>query len=78
MRLTQDVLDLTDSFFAELRAAGASEELIADLAMTLARHADRSAAVIPFPTGQKRTARQAQMLSNLPSSLATSDWVIPS
>ncbi len=40
MRLTQDVMDLADSFFEVLRAAGASEELIADLAMTLARHAD--------------------------------------
>ncbi len=60
MRLTQDVLDLTDSFFEVLRAAGASEELLADLAMTLVRHADRSVAVIPFPTGHERTARQAR------------------
>ncbi len=59
MRLTQDVMDLADSFFEVLRAAGASEELIADLAMTLARHADRSAAVIPFPTGRERAARRA-------------------
>ena len=60
MRLTQDVMDLTDSYFEMLRAAGASEELIADLAMTLARHADRSAIVIPFPTGQERIARRAR------------------
>ena len=60
MRLTQDVLDLTDSFFEALRAAGASEALIADLAMTLARHADRAAAVIPFPTGQERAARRVR------------------
>ncbi len=60
MRLTQDVMDLADSFFEVLRAAGASEELIADLAMTLARHADRSADVIPFPTKQERTERRAR------------------
>ena len=60
MRLTQDVLDLTDSFFEALRAAGASEALIAELAMTLARHADRSVAVIPFPTGQERAARRGR------------------
>ena len=60
MRLTQDVLDLTDSFFEVLRASGASEELIADLAMTLARHADRSAILLPFPTWQERTARRAR------------------
>ena len=60
MRLTQDIMDLTDSFFEVLRGAGASEELIADLAMTIARHADRSVAVIPFPTGQERAARRAR------------------
>ncbi len=60
MRLTQHVTDLADRFFDQLCAAGASEELIADLAMTLARHADRSAAVIPFPTGLERAARQAR------------------
>ena len=60
MRLTHDIMDLTDSFFDVLRAAGASEALIADLATTLARHADQSAAVIPFPNGQERTARRAR------------------
>ena len=59
MRLTQDIMDLTDSFFEVLRGASASEELIADLAMTLVRHADQSAAVIPFPTEQERSARRA-------------------
>ncbi len=63
MRLTQDVMDLADSFFEVLRAAGASEALIADLAMTLARHADQSPAVIPFLTWQERTARQARTAS---------------
>ena len=42
MLLTQDILDLADGFFDQLRAHGASEKLIADLAMTLVRHADRS------------------------------------
>ena len=60
MRLTQDIMDLADSFFEVLRASGASEELLADLAMTLARHADQSAAIIPFPSGQERTARRAR------------------
>ena len=60
MRLTQDVTDLADSFFEVLCAAGASEALIADLAMTLARHAARSPAVIPFPTGLERAARRAR------------------
>ncbi len=60
MRLTQDVMDLADSFFDVLRGAGASEELIADLAMTLARHADQSPAVIPFPTGRDRATWQAR------------------
>ena len=59
MRLTQDVMDLADRFFDQLRAAGASDELIADLAMTLVRHADRSAALILFPTQEERTTRQA-------------------
>ena len=57
MRLTQDVMDLADRFFDQLRAQGASEELIADLAMPLVRPADRSAALIPFPTHEERTIR---------------------
>ena len=35
MRLTQDVMDLADRFFDQLRQRGATDELIADLAMTL-------------------------------------------
>jgi hypothetical protein len=60
MRLTQHVTDLADRFFDQLYAAGASEGLIVDLAMTLARHADRSAIVIPFPPWAERTARRAR------------------
>ncbi len=60
MRLTQDIMDLTDSFFEVLRAAGASEELIADLTMTIVRHADRSAAIISFPTQQECAVRRAR------------------
>ena len=55
MILTQDVMNLDDRFFDKLRSQGASEELIADLAMTLVRPADRSAALIPFPTHEERT-----------------------
>ncbi len=52
MQLTQEVMDLADHFFDQLRAAGASEELITDLAMTLIRHAgqiDQPGLIIPFP-----------------------------
>ena len=58
MLLTQDILDLADGFFDQLRAHGASEKLIADLAMTLVRHADRSVALIPFPAQEEHTMRQ--------------------
>ena len=60
MRLTQNVMGLADRFFDQLRLAGASEELIADLAMTLARHAHQSSVVIPFPTREERTTRRAR------------------
>ena len=54
VRLTQDITDLADRFFDQLRAAGASDELIADLAMTLARHADRPSEIVPFPINRRR------------------------
>ena len=60
MRLTQDVMDLADRFFDQLRWRGATDELIVDLAMTLARHAHQSSVVIPFPTQEERTTRQAR------------------
>ena len=53
-------MDLADRFFDQLRLVGASDEFIADLAMTLARHADRSALVIPFPTQEERPPCQAR------------------
>ena len=52
MRLTQNVMGLADRFFDQLR--------LADLAMTLARHAHQSSVVIPFPTQEERTRRQAR------------------
>ena len=60
MRLTQDVMDLADRFFDQLRLASASDELIADLAMPLGRHAHQASVVIPFPTQEERTTRQAR------------------
>ena len=60
MRLTQDVMDLADRFFDQLRQRGASDEHITDLAMTLARHAHQSSVVIPFPAQEERTRQQAR------------------
>ena len=60
MVLVAGTLSERISAVPQLCAAGASEELIADLAMTLARHADRSAVVTPFPTGRERAARRAR------------------
>ena len=53
-------MDLADRFFDQLRLASASDELIADLAMTLARHAHQSSVVIPFPAREERTMRRAR------------------
>ena len=46
MQLTKEVRELADRFFEQLRALGASEELIRDLAMTIVRHAERDSIVI--------------------------------
>ena len=65
MLLTQDILDLADGFFDQLRAHGASEKLIADLAMTLVRHADRSVALIPWSSTPLPVILLWTMLSRL-------------